>query len=553
MQMAEVKRLLGLSSKAIYLYEEQGLVRAERLENGYREFDEENVERLRTVKLFRDAGISLGDIRLWFSGVLNTGDLIGKRRKELAGATEENRVQTERCAELERELHHLRAEEKPLPAVSLSSERALIGIDIGTTNISATVLTGEKWEQKEAFCFPNSFPVGTEKEKAQDADVIAEKAVKLTDYLLACYPGTVAIGITGQMHGILYLDEDGNALSPLYTWQNELGEELYSPERTYCEEITARTGIPVSTGFGIVTAFYHLNHGGLPAGTAKICTATDYVSLRLCGRKTPLCHVSNGAGMGLFDVREKQFRTDAVEKLGLSPEILPQVTADSVFAGTHNGIPVAVGIGDTQATYLGSTDAPGQVLVNFGTGSQILVSSREWSDRAEEVRPFVDGQYLLNGAALCGGRAYALLERFFRDYAAVCGGADVAQYDIMDRLAQEGIGAPLKIRTTFCGTRKDPKKRGQITEIDEENFTPAALIGGVLYGMAEELHQMYRDMAVPATGNVLIASGNAVRKNAALRTVLSRVFGLSVVLPAVREEAAVGAARFALSVSARSV
>ena len=109
----------------------------------------------------------------------------------------------------------------------------------------------------------------------------------------------------------------------------------------------------------------------------------------------------------------------------------------------------------------------------------------------------------------------------------------------MNSLALDAIKKDrhLHVCTTFCGIRSDHTIRGSVTGIGEENLGPGELIAGVLYGMAEELHGMFAEM--PKDGiRQLVVSGNAVRKNPALRRVLERV-------PVHQEEAAYGSALFA--------
>lgn len=101
----------------------------------------------------------------------------------------------------------------------------------------------------------------------------------------------------------------------------------------------------------------------------------------------------------------------------MTPDFLPKVISDSAVAGMYKGsIPVSVAIGDNQASFLGSVrDMENSVLANVGTGSQITFAAK----RAEimpglELRPCTDGYLLQVGSSLCGGRALALLEEFFR-------------------------------------------------------------------------------------------------------------------------------------------
>ena len=143
--------------------------------------------------------------------------------------------------------------------------------------------------------------------------------------------------------------------------------------------------------------------------------------------------------------------------------------------GEFRGVPVYAAIGDNQASVLGAAGKePGSILVNMGTGGQIsVVTDRMIRIPGIETRPFLDGTYLLAGSSLCGGRAYAVLEKFFRLYAEAAGMEDRAQYDIMDKILRTAQGEDkLQVRTTFQGTRTDPGLLGSIEGIREENFTP---------------------------------------------------------------------------------
>ena len=221
--------------------------------------------------------------------------------------------------------------------------------------------------------------------------------------------------------------------------------------------------------------------------------------------------------------------------------------------GAFRDIPVFVSIGDNQASFLGSVGkSRDSVLVNIGTGSQISVLSDTcFESSGIEARPFTADSYLLVGAALCGGAAYAALERFFREYAVAAGGKDQPQYDIMQEFLTEPHDPAQNwlVRTAFLGTRENPEDTGSITGIRLDNFRPAALIRGVLNGMAQELYDLYRiiQQGVGISCTRLIASGNGVRKNSALQDILQERFGMKPEIEQHEEEAAFGAALFAHS------
>ena len=205
------------------------------------------------------------------------------------------------------------------------------------------------------------------------------------------------------------------------------------------------------------------------------------------------------------------------------------------------------GIGDNQASFFGSVkNEKDSALLNFGTGSQVSVALDKYK-KAEgglEVRPYLFRKYLLCGSALCGGKAYAIAERFFSEYAKALGHEE-GQYEILNELARKAYeeGEALSVSTLFCGTRENPSLRGRITGIDDINFTPGNLLLGFLCGMAEELKGLFDLMEKDDILNI-VASGNAVKKNPTLCKILEDVFKAKVELTPFDEEAAIGAALY---------
>lgn len=103
-----------------------------------------------------------------------------------------------------------------------------IGIDIGTTTISGVVLektdTGKPKVLVAKTIENGSFlTTADDWEKIQDAEKLVKKSRELLNDFLDRYPDVERIGLTGQMHGIVYIDKEGNGVSPLYTWQDTRG------------------------------------------------------------------------------------------------------------------------------------------------------------------------------------------------------------------------------------------------------------------------------------------------------------------------------------------
>lgn len=424
-----------------------------------------------------------------------------------------------------------------------------LGFDIGTTTISAVVMDMDSGKIQEAYTISNDsfLPTEHEWEKLQDAGRILEKAHRLLDDILEAYTDVGVIGLTGQMHGIVYVDEDARDVSPLYTWQDGRGAQACFDGGSLCELIEKRHSLRVYTGYGLVTHLYLVRTGQVPKKAVKICTIMDYLGMSLTGRNEPVLHSSTAASLGFYDVEKGGFMRDILEEEEIDTAILPQVTEQFQIIGTYKGIPVSVAIGDNQASFLGAVrDADETLLVNMGTGGQISVlADRCFAAEGIEARPFAPGRFLLVGASLCGGRAYALLESFFRSYAECIGAEGMNHYEMMERLMERGEPSEcLRVSTCFSGTRSEPEKKGSIENIGVSNFTPEALVFGVLEGMADELYGMYRriDRGIGEPKSIIVASGNGIRRNCRLQEIMGKKFGMLVKLAKNEEEAASGAA-----------
>ena len=424
-----------------------------------------------------------------------------------------------------------------------------IGIDIGTTTVSAVVMDLEQKNIATSRTISNGgFLQGEVWESIQDPAMLVDKAKTLVDELLMEYDDVIGIGLTGQMHGIVYIDGDGRAVSPLYTWQDQSAQQPLADGKSVVDVIKEKYHLPVATGFGCMTCLHHVKTGQVPPDARQICTIADYLGMVLTGRKTPLLHASNAAGLSLYNVETFAFLPEVFQAEGGDPSMLPQSSTAVEELGKYKGIPVYCALGDNQAAFLGSIGYRENVWsLNIGTSSQICVLSKQYFETPGiDVRPYMDGTYLLTGAGLCGGRAYAILERFFRSYAKALGLPDEAQYDVMAGLLppeEEGSGG-LQVRTTFAGTRQDPSLRGSITNISDQNLTPGNLIRGVLQGIVDEMAG-FHDLICAGTDirvDGLVASGNACRMNPELRRLLSETFGAELTQAAFTEEAASGAA-----------
>lgn len=553
MKINDVEKITGLTQKAIRLYESKGLISVSRKENGYRSYTDKDVQTLKEIKLFRSVGITISDIKLYLFGVMSIDELMEKQKAEILKESGKNSEKYRICESI---LTRSSVDE-PNDDYSFTENEKIrdkahgalsVGIDIGTTTISAVVYDIDNKEQLEAYSLPHNSYIKTGTFVEQSASVIIEKAKRLLFHILDTCEKIVSIGITGQMHGIVYIDEGARAVSSLVNWQDKRADIELENGKSACQQIQAITNEAISTGYGIATHYYNMQNGLVPSEATGICTIMDLFAMEICENKKPITHTSIGASLGLFNVRDNGFKLDKLSLLGIDKDLLPEVTEKSLIIGKCRGINVAVPIGDNQASFLGSVGKNDDtMLVNIGTGSQISYVSDDYLelDKDLELRPLIEGKYLVCGSALCGGFAYSMLEEFFRSYTLSAGMQEKAQYSIMNKLAKEAFEngeKGLLVDAFFCGKRSDPNLRGSIKMIDRHSFTPSALILGVLNGMCDELYELYEN--VPDRKSHIVASGGAIKRTEVLKAIIAQRFGASVSTNQLDEEAATGSALF---------
>ncbi len=432
-----------------------------------------------------------------------------------------------------------------------------IGIDIGTSSICGVAyhFTDKTIESitKNNHTFIETSNVW---EKIQDPEKIIKIVRGIIDEFSSKYPDIKGIGFSGQMHGMLYVDEKGDAVSPLYTWQDSRANQPYRAGQTYAEYLSAKTGHTLATGFGLVTHFYNMVNRLIPANAVKLCTIMDYAVMKLTGRTMPLIDYSNAASLGFFDKEHLTFDIRSLEDVGIEPSILPETVQSATLAGYYAGtIPVYSATGDNQASFLGSVrDINRSVHVTVGTSSQISIYSDKYVEvESVDTRPFPGGGYILVGAALCGGKSFDILKTFFEKTLKFFIDNDTDNIDIYKAMTSVGYNdvcddLPL-VETLFDGTRFAPLKRGSISNISISNLTPENLVIGFLKGICRELYDFYQLIPenIRKDKTMLVGSGNGIKKNPLLCKAFEEQFGYNLHLSQIQEESAFGACLCAIA------
>jgi sedoheptulokinase len=256
-----------------------------------------------------------------------------------------------------------------------------------------------------------------------------------------------------------------------------------------------------------------------------------------------------------------------VGELGIDPDLLPEVSeaqgtgrlspAGARALDLPEDIPVAPAIGDNQASILAGLDDPAsQAFVTLGTGGQLSVVLAEPSPSLDtapaglEIRPFFSGMRIAVCASLAGGSAWQWLARTAAGWVKQLGLEPPDEDGIYRKLNELGLAATdaVDVRPTFHAQRWARQELGRIENLGPSPMDLGRLARGLAEGIFRELRSRMPESLLQGR-NRLRATGNALRRNPLLRRAARNVLSASLELSRYSEEAAVGAARFAASLS----
>ena len=245
-----------------------------------------------------------------------------------------------------------------------SATPALLGIDLGTSSVKAVVtdLTGTLLAQATAD-YPVSTPhagwAETDPELWWSAITTAvRQAAAATDARIS------AIGLSGQMHGVVPTDAAGRPVRPAMLWADARALDQLAVYRDLPPAVAARLANPLTPGMaGPLLAWLAANEPDAYRATRWALQPKDWIRGRLTGQFDS--EPSDASATLLYDIPGDTWDLDVVAALGLDPAMLPPLLphagalAGELLAsaadqlGLEPGIPVAAGAADTAAAALG--------------------------------------------------------------------------------------------------------------------------------------------------------------------------------------------------------
>jgi xylulokinase len=381
----------------------------------------------------------------------------------------------------------------------------VIGLDVGTTGAKGIALSDDGRVLASAT---ESYPLSTPQPgwAEQDPELWWTAAQRLLDVL-----PDGPLGLSGQMHGLVVLDEHGAVLRPAILWndQRTAAECAEIERRVGLERLISLTGNRALTGFTAPKLLWLRTHEPQTyARIRHILLPKDYVRYRLTGELT--IDAADASGTLLFDVARRRWSDEVCEALEIPLEWLPEAHESTEVAAAGDQAAAALGVGIVE---------PGRISVVLGTSGVVFAVLPEYAaDPEARVHVFchaVPSTWHAMGVMLSAAGSLAWL-------AGVVG----AEYGALD---EEALRWPpgtegLLFAPYLAGERTphaDPDARGAFTGLSVRHDRGAlarAVLEGVAFGLRDSL-ELLRALGVQAeVGRV---SGGGARSELWLKIVAS--------------------------------
>jgi len=440
--------------------------------------------------------------------------------------------------------------------------RLFLGIDVSTTGAKALLVDG-----KGAVVASATTPLTLSTPKPlwseQDPHAWWTGVTRSIQTALAAAKvggaDVAAVGLTGQMHGLVLLDGERRVLRPAILWNDQ---------RTgaQCDEIRTRmggrarlvqvTGNDALTGFTAPKILWVREHEpDVYARARLVLLPKDYVRLRLTD--VAAMDKADGSGTLLFDLGARDWSPEVLRALDIprawlpptheGPEVTGRITGEAAAAtGLREGTPVMAGGGDQAAGAVGAgAIAPGVVSLTLGTSGVVLATTDaplvEPEGRLHAFCHAVPGKWHLMGVTLSAAGSL----QWYRD--------TLAAGESFDALVAEAAAAPagsegLIFLPYLSGERTpypDPLARGAfvgLTVRHRRAHLTRAVLEGVAFSMRDCLG-LFAGAGQSAVSQIRVAGGGA--KGPLWRKIVASVLGVELVTVNSTEGAAYGAALLA--------
>ncbi|MFT3975154.1 MAG: xylulokinase [Amaricoccus sp.] len=413
-----------------------------------------------------------------------------------------------------------------------------LGLDLGTSGLKALLCDSAQQPlavARAAYPIQSPGPGLAEQDPALWIAAARQAVAEIRARVPAVAHDLRAIGLSGQMHGLVALDADGSPLRPAMLWNDSRGEGFLARVRDGFPDLAAITGVGAMTSFTAAKLDWLAeNEPACFVAIRKIVLPKDFVRLWLTGDWAT--DASDAGGTQLFDQGARRWSPEVCAFLGLDPETLPPILEATATAGTLRPavadalglprVPVICGGADAATGALATACVDSRLaMISLGTGALYLAASDAYAPpdnpTLHHFAHCLPGRWYRMAAILGCGSVF--------DWACALTGAGspAAALDAIDARGWSGPG-PVLMLPYLDGVRTphgDPRAKGAIFGLDRatdgRDLVQAAL-EGVCFALADA-DRVLRASSTVAEVPMVIGGGARSRTwTRMLATVLGR-------------------------------
>jgi xylulokinase len=353
-----------------------------------------------------------------------------------------------------------------------------------------------------------------------------------------------AIGVAGQQHGMVLLDEVGEVIRPALLWNDTRSSSSASQLNAEFPNIHELTGSQLVASF--TAAKVRWVRDSEPENASKvraIALPHDWLSWKL-SESSDIGEIfsdrSDASGTGYFNGVTGNYVDDLITaSLGHRNVQLPRIVEANKFGFDNGKLRISAGAGDNAAGALGVGAELGDLVISIGSsGTAFAVSATSTHDSTGEVAGFADatGNFLPLACTLNAARIFDSVVSLL--------GISFEEFSKIALESHPGAGG-ITFLPHFDGERtpNKPDVQGNLLGLTHQNFNPSnlarAAIEGVISGIAYAANR-FEDLGVHSTRLLLIGGG---ARNPAVQQITAEIFGKDVFVPPSGEYVAQGAAR----------
>ena len=426
-----------------------------------------------------------------------------------------------------------------------------VGIDLGTSSVKTLLLSGDgEVASSVTKEYPLYFPHSGWSEQNPE-DWYNQTVACLKELLKDVDAKAVrSFSFSGQMHGLVMLDEKDNVIRPALLWNDSRSQAQTDKLNKNKDFLLDNTANIAFAGFTLPKLLWvKENESENYAKISKVMLPKDYVAYMLSGN---FCtDVSDASGTLYFDVENRCWSKSILEEYGIKEEWLPKVLESDGCAGTLKAdladelgledVKIIIGAGDNAAAAIGTgTVKDGDCNISLGTSGTIFTVSDKFSlDRSSAIHSFCSASRnyhqmacMLSAAVCCNW----WVEKILRDgYDSVNEKANaLGENEVMFLPYLMGERSPLNdtdVRGMFYGMSLD-------TDKDDMSL---AVLEGVAFALRHNI-DIIRNMGIDIKKSNVCGGGT---KNKLWLKIIANVLGIELQIPENQEGASLGAALLA--------